>query len=129
MFSPRSEKKISHLFITTGTTVFCHLWFLHRRQEDVYSQHIGGRHSPKRICSSCLSLLGCDIASVGDCCPKCRDDPLLFYLRVEIPAVNSIVNVNFSCYFRKESRGTVFGNSVSYSGIPDFKSEVLYVLS
>jgi hypothetical protein len=75
------------------------------------------------------SLLECGIASVGDCCPKFRDGPLLSCLRVEIPAVNTIVRINVSCYFRKESGGRVSGNCVSYSGVPDFKSEVLYGLS
>ena len=106
--------------------MYCNLRFLRGRQEDVYSQHNGGRRLSKWICSSCLSLLGCGFAPVRDCCPTFRDGPLLSYLRVEIPAVNSTLSIHFSCYFRKES---VSGNSVSYSGVPDFKSEVLYGLS
>lgn len=126
VFSLRARNKISHLFIRTGTTVYCNLRFLRGRQEDVYSQHNGGRHLPKWICFSCLSLLGCGVASVDDCCPTFRDGPLLSYLRVEIPAVYFTVIIHLSCYFRKER---VSGKSVSYSGVPDFKSVVLYGLS
>jgi hypothetical protein len=127
--SLRARNKVPLLFITTDTTVYCNLRFLRRRKEDVYSPHNGGKHSPKWTCSLCLTLLGCSITSVGDCCPTFRDDHVVSYLREEISAVNCIMSTNLSCYFHKERRGRVFGNPVSYSGVLGFKSEVLYGLS
>lgn len=127
-FSARN--KVPHFYITTGTLVYCNLRFLHRRLEDVsYSQHNGGKHSTGWICPSCLSLLGCGISSFGGCFPTFRDDLMVSYLRVEISAVNCIVSINLSCYFAEERRGRVSGNSVPYSGVPGFKSEIPYVPS